>query len=118
GHGREGGPRGVLAEGGGGVVGPCGALPGPHARPAGESRLNAATAPGSGGRLRSRARFLVQGIDAASAAAAHSAQGEAAADARRLAAGMQIDRAGALTDAETTAHSRVSGNPVILRVFV
>src|SRR5262249_62369800 len=92
---------------------PCRALPRPHRLSGGQSRCKAATAPGSGGRLRSRARFLVQGIDAASAAAAHSAQAEAAADARRLAAGMQIDRAGAVTDAETTALSRVSGNPVI-----
>ena len=54
------------------VVGPRRAFPHPHRLSGRQPRMQAATAAGSGRRLRPRARLLVQGIDAASDAAARS----------------------------------------------
>ena len=73
------------------------ALPCSHRLSGGQSRMQAATAAGSGRRLRSWTRFLVQGIDAISHAVIVSTEAEATADAGRSAVGVQTDCPGALT---------------------
>ena len=82
------------------VVGPRRAFSCPHCLSGRQSRMQAATAARGERRLRSRTRLLVQGIDAASDAAAHSAQAKTAADAVRLAGGLQTHRRSAVSSSE------------------
>ena len=83
------------------LVGPRLSFPRPHRLSGRQPALQAAAAAGSRRRLRSRARLLVQGIDPASGAAAHSAEAEAAADAGRIAGRRAKDRGGAVISAVT-----------------
>ena len=86
---REAGKRHALAAQGAAVVGPRLSLPRPHQLSGRQSRVQAAAADGRGRRLRPRARFLVQGFDAAPQAAADPAEAEAAAHARQPAGRLQ-----------------------------
>src|SRR5215472_9554075 len=74
------------------LVWPRRALSCPHRLSSGQCGMQAAAPAGPERRLRSRARLLVHGIDAASAAALNSAQTGTRADAGRFAPRMQADR--------------------------